>query len=132
MLFRSKGKDPLAAARKKFAPNADKPTTAGQDPSEKLPEVVKKVDPAAASAVLKNMLSMLAMVRNTSNATSPVATTKIVTDALAGALAILAHKYGFEKVIKVFKECLENGGINKISPDYQNIVKEALTALIKN
>ena len=75
---------------------------------------------------------MLAMVRDTSNATSPVATTKTVTDALAGALAILAKKYGFEKVIKVFKECLENGGINRLSSEYQIIVKEALAQLIKN
>ena len=129
---RKKGKPGVKDARKKFAPNADKPTTASADPSKKLPETVKKVDPQAISAVLQNMLSMLAMVRDISNATSPVAVTKTVTDALAGALAILATKYGFERVIKIFKECLDNGGINRISPDYQTIVKEALAQLIKN
>lgn len=129
---KNKGVSSVKKARAKHAPNADKPTTASADPSQKLPETVKKVDPQAASAILQNMLSMLAMVRNTSNATSPVTTTKIVTDALGGALAILAHKHGFERVIKVFKECLENNGINRISPEYRTIVKEALALLIKN
>ena len=53
---RSKGGKPgVKDARKKFAPNADKPTTASADPSKKLPETVKKVDPQAISAVLQNI-----------------------------------------------------------------------------
>lgn len=126
------GTSTVKDARKKFAPNADTPTTASADPSKKLPEVVNQVDPQAVSAVLKQMLSMLAMVRDTSNATSPAATTNTVTDALAGALAILADNYGFEKVIKVFKDCLSNGGFSRLEPIYQELVEEAIAQLIQN
>lgn len=129
---KSKGKNAVKESRKKYAPNADKPTTASADPSKKLPEVVKKVDPQGLSAILTNMMSMLAMVRDTANATSPVSNAKTVKNALAGALAILADEYGFEVVIEVLNNCLKDGGFQQISEQHQETVKEAMIELLKN
>lgn len=126
------GQEAITTARRNFAPNADRPTTAAAEPNQDLPGTVRQVDPQAASAVLQNMLSMLSMIVNMSNATSPAATTKIVTDALAGALAILANKYGFERVIDIFNNCLAGDGIERIAPEYRELVKEALAKLIEN
>lgn len=128
----SEGKKGRETAQEKFAPKGSEPTNAAADPTKKLPDVIKQVDPQAAAQILQNMMSMLNMVNQTSSATSPARIKVTVTDALTGALSILAEKYGFKKVIDIFNVCLSNNGIAKISPEYKDVVVEALAQLIKN
>lgn len=124
------GKPDIKTAREQFAPNADLPTTASADPSQKLPEVLNQVDPQKLSMGLMQLFSALAMVRNLMNSASPAPRRRTITDALSGALCILTKKFGFDLVIEVMNNALENDGIKIISPDYQDIVKNAVAELI--
>lgn len=124
------GKKDIKTAREQFAPNADLPTTASADPSQKLPEVLNQVDPQKLSMGLMQLFSALAMVRNLMNSASPAPRRKTITDALSGALCILTKEFGFDRVIEVMNAALENDGLNIISPDYQEIVKNAVAELI--
>jgi hypothetical protein len=124
------GKPDIKTAREKFAPNADKPTTASGDPSKKLPEIIQQVDPAAASQALQAMFSALSLVRAMMNSSSPAPRRKTITDALSGALSILAKDLGFDKVIRVMDKALENDGLKIISEDYREIVKNAVAKLL--
>jgi len=127
----TEGKDVLAEARK-LAPKADDPTSAAADAMLDIAAAIKMADPMAKAQMLKNMMSMLNMVRSTMSANSPTHTKKTVTKALNGALAILSKRYGFQTIVNVFNSCLRDGGINQVDPDYQGIVKEALSLLINN
>lgn len=124
------GPEDIKTARSKFAPNADKPTTASGDASKKLPEIIKQVDPAAASQALKAMFTALAMVRAMMNSSSPAPRRKTITDALSGALCILSKEFGFDRVVFVMNRALENDGLAQISEDYRDIVKNAVADLI--
>ena len=95
------GIESVKVSRAKFAPKADDPTVAGADPSMKLPDAQQSVDPQALASILKNMLQMLAKAAATSNATSPPAISNTVTDALTGALSILATNYGFDNLLNI-------------------------------
>lgn len=128
-----KGEEAIKTSRERYAKNADKPTTASAEAGElKLPEILQKIDPKKLSAVLLNMVAALALVRNASNVSSPVSIRRIVTKALAEALAILAKKYNFDTVIKVFDDCLVNNGLEKIRPEYQPVVQDAISKLLNN
>lgn len=124
------GKPDIKTAREQFAPNADLPTTASADPSQKLPEVLNQVDPQKLSMGLMQLFSALAMVRNLMNSASPAPRRRTITDALSGALCILTKEFGFDRVIEVMNTALENDGLDIISPDYQEIVKNAVAELI--
>ena len=76
-----KGKPDIKTAREMYAPNADKPTTASGDASKKLPEIIQKVDPMAASQALKTMFSALSLVRSLMSSSSPAPRRKTITDA---------------------------------------------------
>lgn len=124
------GKPDIKTARDQFAPNANLPTTASADPSQKLPEVLNQVDPQKLSMGLMQLFSALAMVRNLMNSASPAPRRKTITDALSGALCILTNEFGFDRVIEVMNTALENDGLDVISEDYQDIVKNAVAELI--
>ena len=124
------GKPDIKTAREQFAPNADLPTTASADPSQKLPEVLSQVDPQKLSMGLMQLFSALAMVRNLMNSASPAPRRRTITDALSGALCILTKEFGFDRVIEVMNTALENDGLAIISADYQDIVKNAVAELI--
>ena len=126
----SEGKDGLKEARK-LASKADDPTTAAADPNKDLPNTVKQVDPMAIAQVLKNFLTQAAKVDATMNANSNGSAKKTVTNALYGALCILANKYSLEQVLKAFGSCLSNNGILLLNTDNQHVVKEALAKLIQ-
>jgi hypothetical protein len=129
------GPDGIDEARKKFAPKADEPTIAGAPLGLDLPSAIKMIDPLGTAQSLAQMFIALSIVKSIMNLTSKsgnssgVKTTVI--DALSGALCILSNKYGYTTVIDVFTECLANGAINQIDPQYRNIVTEALGSLIK-
>jgi len=130
------GEDGVNTARNNFAPKASDPTIAGAIAGLDLPSAIKSIDPLGAAQSLAQMFSLLSIITSIMNMTSKsgqssgVKTT--VTDALSGALAILATKYGYETVIDVFTNCLSNNGISQIDQQFRNIVTTALANLIHN
>jgi len=126
------GPPAVATSRSKFAPNADKPTVAAAPPGMKLPEAIAKIDPMGVALSLKNMYKLLSLVGSIMNSASTASQTKTVTKGFAGALKILAHEYGYSRVITVFDLALDNYGMQQIDPLYQEMVKEGLADLIKD
>lgn len=119
--------------KQKFAPNANKPTTAAGDLSiKKLPDLIAQIDPNGIAQVMKNMMKMLKMVNMTASSNSPVASTSTITDAFTGALEIMVHDIGFITVVNAFNIILLNGGINQISSAYQSIVVNAFLKLLED
>jgi hypothetical protein len=125
------GQPAVSTSRSQNAPNADNPTVASAPANMKLPDALAKVDPKSVAASLKNMMSLLNLVKSIINSASSHSQTKSVTKGFSGALSILANKYGYDKVILAFDIALENNGINQIEPDYQTIVKEGISNLIQ-
>ena len=126
------GKPAVATSRSKNAPNADNPTAAAASPGMKLPAAIAEVDPMGVALSLKNMYKLLSLVGSVMNSASTASQTKTVTKGFAGALKILAHEYGYSRVITVFNSALDNYGMERIDPLYQQIVKEGLADLIKD
>jgi len=126
----SAGAEPISVLRK-LMQNPDDPTTAAADLTTDLNSAIKRVDPAAISQALKSMYSLLSLVNSITQSHSNAAVNKTVTNALSGALIALSNKYGFETVLTIFDSVLSNNGINNILPQYQNMVKEALSNLVQ-
>lgn len=128
----NEGTNATETARSQFAPNADKPTTASADPSKDLPSVLKQIDPNSVMQIMGLLFSALALTNN-SMSTSNLASRKvIITDALTGALAILVKRLGFGVVITAMNRCLDNNGIDRITPQYKDIVQNAFAKLIQD
>lgn len=138
----------LADVREKFAPNADKPTTASADKGEKnLPSIMQSIDPEGRAQVLPQMYQQMQQMMSIMNMGSggggagagqngipnniPSGTGIVLQDSFTGALAILTRSYGFERVVFVFTKVLDNGGINQIDSRFSKIVQNALSNLIK-
>jgi hypothetical protein len=140
----------LTDVRDKFAPNADKPTTAAADAQQKnLPDILKKVDPQKKAQVIPKLYEQMNQMKNVMNAgaasgggagagggeqqdpSGNASTNVLVEEALTGALAILVRDYGFERVIEILLLALSNDGINLINPRYRNIVINAVSNLIR-
>lgn len=147
-LENDKGKK-LDEVRKKFAKNADKPTTAAAQKGKDLPQAVQEVDPQNKAQVIpelyKQVNKMMNLLNMGSGASSggggqqqgqqpnsiPSGVSLVLNDSFTGALCILVRKYGFEEVIKIFTIALSNGGIDKISPLYKQTVINSLANLIR-
>lgn len=145
----------LSDAREKFAPNADKPTSASAEKDQTdLPQLMKKVDPQGKAQVLPQMYQQLMQMTNilgmgsgmmggsgsgqntpqdVLNNSNPIPSgiSTVINDSFTGALAILSRNHGFERVIQVFTTLLDKGGINRVDPRFQDIVKNAIANLIK-
>lgn len=140
----------LSDVRDKFAPNADKPTTASADPQQKnLPDILKKVDPQKKAQVIPQLYEQMNKMKNVMNAgaasgggagagggdnqnpSGNAATNVIIEEAFTGALAIMVKKYGFERVILILLIALEGNGINLINTRFKNIVINAISNLIR-
>jgi hypothetical protein len=140
----------LSDVRDKFAPNADKPTTASADAQQKnLPDILKKVDPQKKAQVIPKLYEQMNQMKNVMNAgaasgggagagggqdqnpSGNATTNVIVEEAFTGALAILVKKYGFERVIEILLNALNNNGIQLIDERYRNIVTNAISNLIR-
>ena len=126
------GIESVKVSRAKFAPKADDPTVAGADPSMKLPDAQQSVDPQAIASILKNMLQMLAKAAATSNATSPPAISNTVTDALTGALSILATNYGFDNLLNILINTFANDQFDQLEKNYDEIIINAIVSLVEN
>jgi hypothetical protein len=125
------GQPAVSTSRSQNAPNADNPTVASAPANMKLPDALKKVDPKSVASSLKSMMSLLNLVKGVMNSASTHSQTKSVTKGFSGALSILAHNHGYNKVITAFSIALSNNGINYIETAYQPIVKEGLANLIQ-
>jgi hypothetical protein len=148
----------LSDARDKFAPNADKPTSASAEKGQKdLPQLMKQIDPQGKAQVLPQMYQQLMQMTNILGMGSgmmggmgsggsgqntpqgilqnsdpiPAGITVVINDSFTGALALLSLKYGFERVIQVFTTLLDDGGIDDIDSRFQEIVKNSIANLIK-
>lgn len=144
----------LSDVREKLAPNADKPTSASADKGQtNLPQLMQQIDPQAIAQVLPQMYSQLMQMTSilgmgsgmmgggggqnnptdllASDQSIPSGLTVVVEDSFTGALAILVKKYGFERVLGIFTNLLDNGGINKIDTRFQSLVKNSIANLIK-
>lgn len=148
----------LSDAREKFAPNADKPTSASAEKGQTdLPQLMKQIDPQGKAQVLPQMYQQLMQMTNILGMGSgmmggmgaggsgqntpqgilqntnpiPSGISVVINDSFTGALALLSIKYGFERVIQVFTTLLDNGGIDEIDTRFQEIVKNSIANLIK-
>lgn len=141
----------LEVARDKFAPNADKPTTASGDTGiTDLPQLVKQIDPQGKAQVIPQMYQQLMQMTSILSMGSgfggggaggqtglnqipvlPSGISSVLEDSFTGALAILVRKYGFERVISVFTTLLSEGGIDLVDVRYRKIVENAMSNLIK-
>lgn len=109
---------------------ADKPTTAdGEKGNKDLPSVVAQVGNAA--SFLPNMYSMMGMITALVGGRSQTSRKKIIEDSLSGALAILVHKWGYDKVINVLDVALAGDNFQQIDEIYRTNVKNAISNLYK-
>lgn len=121
----------LKDVRAKFAPNADKPTTASGKPGlTDLPSLLKMVDPSNLSSFLPSMFSQLNSVNQVMQTSIPAARKEIIQDSLTGALCILVKTYGFDRVILAMLHALDDGGIDRITESHRSIVENAFANLV--
>lgn len=117
----------------KGAPNRDKPTTAsGKKGLKDLPSLMASVDPKGISSVAPMMYQMLGQIASASKGSSQSSRKQTVEDAFSGALSILANKYTFDYLTLVFDNALKDNKIKLITPEYQEVVKNALANLYTN
>lgn len=146
----------LQDVRDKFAPNADKPTTAaGKNGEKDLPKILKEVDPQQKAQVLPQLYQQLQQMQSILSMGSgmgggggggggqggqggqgapsflPSGVSFVLEDSFTGALCILVRKFGFESVIEVMLKALENNQIADINIIYRKIVKNSVANLIK-
>jgi hypothetical protein len=141
----------LSEVREKFAPNADKPTTASGDKGiTDLPQLVKQIDPQGKAQVIPQMYQQLMQMTSILSMGSgfggggaggntglnqipvlPSGISSVLEDSFTGALAILVKKYGFERVIQVFVLLLSDNRINLVDSRFRKIVENAMANLIK-
>lgn len=143
----------LEDVKKKFAPNADKPTSASADKqNKKLPEIMQKIDPEKKAQIIPEMYKQMQQLRNVLNAGSAsgsggagqngqndqgnagegnAAVNPFLEDALTAAFVNLSKKFTFEYVIMIILMVLDDGGINKISSIYKETVTNAVINFIK-
>jgi hypothetical protein len=143
----------LEDVKTKFAPNADKPTSASAEKGQKkLPEIMQKVDPQKKAQVIPEMYKQMQQLRNVLNAGAAsggggggdqnqnnqgnpgggnATVNPFLEDALTGAFANFSKKYGFERVIQVILSVLVDGGLEKIDSIYKQIVINATLNFIK-
>jgi len=147
----------LGDVREKFAPNADKATTAAAKKGEKsLPKAVQEVDQDKQAQQMpelyqnsdqimqlmsmgSGLMGMVSGMFNQSgggggmnnNFSMPSGVGTVLTDSITGAMAILVRSHGFEKVIANFNNALSNDNINLIHPSWKPYLINALANLIK-
>lgn len=125
--------------RKRSAPNADVPSTAGGNPkTKKIKTVLDEMDPQRLSEIYKNMHNQLSKINSLlaySNSSgggdeTPASEVKLsLTDSLTGALSILVKKYGYNTVIELFSEFLNDATISIMPIDYQEIIRNSFISL---
>lgn len=138
------GKPELETAKNQFAPNNDKPTTAAAEPGKDLSSIIMQVDPMGKAQVFANMVKQFAMInmimniagsakKSSGGGGAAMNRTQLValTDAFNEALCILCNQYRYVNVISVLNAAMENNGISKINPEYQDIVKGGIAKLIE-
>ena len=138
----------LSDVRKKFAPSADKPTTAsGEKGQLDLPNVIKAIDPSGKAQVMPQMYQTMMQMSSLlslgsgmgsggggggqQQPTVPSGISVIVQDSFTGCLAILTKVYGFELVIQLFLNALEGDKIKKLDSRYYNVVTNGISNLIR-
>jgi hypothetical protein len=143
----------LEDVKTKFAPNADKPTSASAEKGQKkLPEIMQKVDPQKKAQIIPEMYKQMQQLRNVLNAGAAsggggsgdqgqnnqgnagggnAIVSPFLEDALTGAFVNISKLVGFEKVIAILLMILDNGGIDQISSIYRQIVINATLNFIK-
>ena len=129
----------VGRSRRRRSPNADKPSTAGGNPkTKKIKTVLDEMDPQRLSEIYKNMHNELSKIDSLlaySNSSgggneTPASEVKLsLTDSLTGALSILVKKYGYNTVIELFSEFLNDVTISSMPTDYQEIVRNSFIAL---
>lgn len=115
------------------------PSTAGGNPKiKKIKTVLDEMDPQRLSEIYKNMHNELSKIDSLlaySNSSgggneTPASEVKLsLTDSLTGALSILVKKYGYNTVIELFSEFLNDVTISSMPTDYQEIVRNSFIAL---
>ena len=124
----------LSDIRDKFAPNADKPTTASDTKSKKLPDMMQQIDPQGLAQMLPNMLKGMGGggAGGVMDIAIPAQRVSVIGDSFGGALCILSNKLGYEQVIKSAFTALNGNTIDTvIYPQYRSIVFNGLTRLIE-
>ena len=126
------GPDGIKTSREQNAPNADKPTTAVAPPSKDLPSLLNQIDPNGLSQIMGLLFAAFASVDSTMSTSNFSSRKVIITDALSGALAILVKRLGFGLVVTAMNRCLNNNGIDRVTPIYKEIVQNAFAKLIQD
>ena len=126
-------------SRTRRAHKCDVPSTAGANPkTKKIKTVLDEMDPQRLSEIYKNMHNELSKIDSLlaySNSSgggneTPASEVKLsLTDSLTGALSILVKKYGYNTVIELFSEFLNDVTISSMPTDYQEIVRNSFIAL---
>jgi len=116
----------------KFAPNADKPTTASANQGKNLPEILQQVDPKSLAQMLPQMMKSMGQARDVMNITIPSARITVIRDSFSNALTILNDQNGYETVITAFSIALAGNGYASIVPQFAGIVSDAILNLVKN
>ncbi|CAB4162779.1 hypothetical protein UFOVP787_113 [uncultured Caudovirales phage] len=131
------GKPAIETSRKKYAPNADKPTTAAADNGTDINKAKQQVDPFGTAQVFMNMINQFNQIRSTmasapnTNPNQP-SCAELLQLAFYGALCLLSNKYTFNKVITVFSKTFITNSFSTIDVKYQALVKQSLLKLIQD
>lgn len=137
----NQGPKPAQEARANDAPNADNPTTASAEASQRLPDAVNSKDPNGQSQMLANMMkslltvAMLISMASGSSSKRPTISTptgKTMTNAFSAALQILSKRYTAEKVLTAFDKGFGVYGLNRIHDEYRDMVHAALSNLVSS
>lgn len=136
------GQNGFDLSRSQNAPNADKPTIAGVDPSMNLSSALNQVGSGA--EVLPNLVSILNQVKGIMSMTNQgapsgggVSTTQsgvpnTVLRAFVGALTIFSNQIGFNNLLNILVDTFKNDSILQMTSINQDITVESITKLMFN
>lgn len=119
--------------RIEIAGNADIPTIASSIIGElDLPSILSKVDPSNLSTIFPNSINQLMSVNSFLTATTQSSRNDVILEALTNSLRKLNNSFTVPLVLTELNRVIASNGINSIDANFRNLVKNAISDIVKD
>lgn len=123
----------LDDVRIEAAVNADIPTIASSAIGElDLPSILSKVDPSNLSTIFPNSINQFLSINSFLTATTQSSRNDVILEALTNSLRKLINIYTVPLVLTELDRVIASNGINSIDANFRNLVKNAISDIVKD